>query len=210
LAGFFVGIMRRVAFLYLLFINTKNQPFTMTELINKLVAEAGLSTEQAGKTIEVIKGFVSEKFPMLAGAVENVLGASTASSSVPDITETPSANGGSWLDKISDVIPGDLGEKIEGFAKNAGRTGQGQSCSRRFAGQRQRKTRRFRKEVLNNTQKADETISLLFFRHIPVHQTQWLLPFLLFAALAFLLPKGALPLISTHLPWCWQPLAAPR
>lgn len=91
----------------------------MTELMNKLVAEAGLSTEQAGKTIEIIKGFVSEKFPMLAGAVENVLGSSAASSSVPDITETPAAASETWLDKISDVIPGDLGEKIEGFAKNA-------------------------------------------------------------------------------------------
>jgi hypothetical protein len=86
---------------------------TMTELINKLISEAGLSTEQASKTIDVIKGFVAEKFPMLAGAVENVLGAgsSAASSAVPDVTETPSSAGGSWLDKISDVIPGDIGEK---------------------------------------------------------------------------------------------------
>lgn len=91
----------------------------MTELINKLVNEAGLSSEQAGKTIEVIKGFVSEKFPMLAGAVENVLGTSQVSTSAPDITETPSEASGSWLDKISEVIPGEIGEKIEGFAKNA-------------------------------------------------------------------------------------------
>jgi hypothetical protein len=93
----------------------------MTELINKLIAEAGLSTEQAAKTIDVIKGFVAEKFPMLAGAVENVLGAggSAAASTTPDITETASSAGGSWLDKISDVIPGDIGEKIEGFAKKA-------------------------------------------------------------------------------------------
>ncbi|HSC54333.1 MAG TPA: hypothetical protein VLC98_11950 [Phnomibacter sp.] len=96
----------------------------MTELINKLIAEAGLSQEQAAKTIEVIKGFVSEKFPMLSGAVENVLnGGATASAANPDITETPSSSGGtsggSWLDKISDVIPGDVGEKLEGFAKKA-------------------------------------------------------------------------------------------
>ncbi|WP_416439956.1 hypothetical protein [Phnomibacter sp. MR] len=83
----------------------------MTELINKLVAEAGLSNEQAAKTIDVIKGFVSEKFPMLAGAVENVLGASAAPAAAKEE--------GSLLDKISDFIPGEMGEKIEGFAKQA-------------------------------------------------------------------------------------------
>jgi hypothetical protein len=46
----------------------------MTELMNKLTSEAGLSPEQAAKTITVIKQFVTEKFPMLAGAVDNVLG----------------------------------------------------------------------------------------------------------------------------------------
>ncbi len=98
----------------------------MTELINKLIAEAGLSADQATKTIEVIKGFVSEKFPMLAGAVENVLGASsTVASSAPDVTETPSNAGGSWLDKISEVIPGEMGEKIEGFAKKAAEGAEG-------------------------------------------------------------------------------------
>ncbi len=84
----------------------------MTELINKLVAEAGLSNEQAAKTIDVIKGFVSEKFPMLAGAVENVLGASAAPAA-------PAKEESSLLDKISDFIPGEMGEKIEGFAKQA-------------------------------------------------------------------------------------------
>jgi polyhydroxyalkanoate synthesis regulator phasin len=85
----------------------------MTELINKLMAEAGLSAEQAGKTLDVIKGFVKEKFPMLEGAVENVLGAQMDQVPAPDVEEK------SWLDKISDAIPGDLGEKIEGFAKKA-------------------------------------------------------------------------------------------
>jgi hypothetical protein len=82
----------------------------MTELINKLVAEAGLSQEQAAKTIGVIKNFVSEKFPMLAGAVDNVLGAEDAGVAKEE---------GSMLDKISDIIPGQIGEKIEGFAKQA-------------------------------------------------------------------------------------------
>ena len=46
----------------------------MDELIKKLVAEAGLSQEQATKSLEVVKNFVIEKFPMLSGAVDNIFG----------------------------------------------------------------------------------------------------------------------------------------
>lgn len=46
----------------------------MQELINKLKAEAGLTDEQAKKTIESVKNFIVEKFPMLEGAVNNVFG----------------------------------------------------------------------------------------------------------------------------------------
>lgn len=46
----------------------------MQELVEKLKAEAGLNDEQAKKAIEVIKGFVVEKFPMLEGAVGNLFG----------------------------------------------------------------------------------------------------------------------------------------
>ncbi len=48
----------------------------MQELIDKLVADAGVTAEQAQKSVEVIKKFVKEKFPMLSGAVDNMLGAS--------------------------------------------------------------------------------------------------------------------------------------
>jgi hypothetical protein len=47
----------------------------MQELIEKLKAEAGLTDEQAKKTVQSIKNFVIEKFPMLEGAVNNVFGA---------------------------------------------------------------------------------------------------------------------------------------
>ena len=46
----------------------------MQELINKLIAEAGLTDEQAKKAIESVKNFIVEKFPMLEGAVNNVFG----------------------------------------------------------------------------------------------------------------------------------------
>ncbi|MBP6432443.1 MAG: hypothetical protein KA319_11820 [Ferruginibacter sp.] len=48
----------------------------MQELIDRLIADAGITAEQAQKSIDVIKNFVTEKFPMLGGAVESMLGAS--------------------------------------------------------------------------------------------------------------------------------------
>lgn len=46
----------------------------MEELVGKLVEEAGVTPEQAQKTLEVIKDYIIEKFPMLGGAVDNILG----------------------------------------------------------------------------------------------------------------------------------------
>jgi hypothetical protein len=96
----------------------------MTELINKLVAGAGLSAQQAEQSLEIIKTFVKEKFPMLSGAVDNVFGAqvddvAAAAGLESDPAQAASAAPQSWLDKISEVIPGEIGEKIEDFAKNA-------------------------------------------------------------------------------------------
>jgi polyhydroxyalkanoate synthesis regulator phasin len=51
----------------------------MQELIDKLIADAGITAEQAQKSVDVIKNFVKEKFPMLGGAVDNMLGASISS-----------------------------------------------------------------------------------------------------------------------------------
>ena len=42
----------------------------MQELINRLTEKAGISPDQATKSIEAIKDFVKEKFPMMAGAVD--------------------------------------------------------------------------------------------------------------------------------------------
>lgn len=46
----------------------------MNELIDKLVKEAGLTPEQAQKSLQVVVDFVKEKFPMLGGAVDNIFG----------------------------------------------------------------------------------------------------------------------------------------
>lgn len=89
----------------------------MQELINRLTAEAGISAEQATKSLETIKNFVKEKFPMLGGAVDNMFASSPeamAAAAKPEEKKDESI-----MDKISDVIPGETGEKIEAFAKNA-------------------------------------------------------------------------------------------
>ena len=51
----------------------------MQELIDRLTANAGISAEQAVKSLETIKSFVKEKFPMLGGAVDNMFASQVAS-----------------------------------------------------------------------------------------------------------------------------------
>ena len=46
----------------------------VTELIEKLKQNANLNDEQAQKVIETIKDFIVEKYPMLQGAISNMLG----------------------------------------------------------------------------------------------------------------------------------------
>ncbi len=111
----------------------------MQELVNELKEKAGLSEDQATKSISVIKDFVKTKYPMLAGAVDNMLGAEAAATTAPANqvaatavetpvvaqteaakTEAPKQESGSILDKISDVIPGQMGEKIEEVVKGLG------------------------------------------------------------------------------------------
>jgi hypothetical protein len=108
----------------------------MQELIKQLTEKAGLSAEQATKSLDVIKSFVKEKFPMLGGAVDQMMGtepekvtttataAVTETNNISPVTnvseETEKKEDSSILDKISDVIPGQVGEKIEDFAKGIG------------------------------------------------------------------------------------------
>jgi hypothetical protein len=89
----------------------------MQELISRLTAEAGISAEQAAKSLETIKNFVKEKFPMLGGAVDNMFASSPEAAAAAAQPAEKKEEG--IMDKISDVIPGETGEKIEAFAKNA-------------------------------------------------------------------------------------------
>jgi hypothetical protein len=101
----------------------------MHELITRLTEKAGITADQAGKAVDTIKDFVKEKFPMMAGAVDNLFASAapevsaTAIPAVPPAIPDPAApkvpENESILDKISDYIPGEKGQKAEDFAKSA-------------------------------------------------------------------------------------------
>ena len=92
----------------------------MEELIQKLQNSHGLSAEQSRSILTTITGFIKEKFPMVAGAVDNLFqsGATPSAGDAASAAAGATAQGGSMLDKISDFIPGSTGEKIEEFAKD--------------------------------------------------------------------------------------------
>jgi hypothetical protein len=94
----------------------------LQELIEKLQSSHGLSAEQSQGIINTVTGFIKEKFPMLSGAVDNMFGTHTAAAGTTTQTtvtvETKTEEHG-IMDKISDVIPGQTGEKVEEFAKSA-------------------------------------------------------------------------------------------
>ena len=55
-------------------LNKENAHGQVTELVERLKTQAGLNDEQANKVIDTIKDFVVDKYPMLAGAVNNIFG----------------------------------------------------------------------------------------------------------------------------------------
>lgn len=44
----------------------------MNELIERITAAAGITPQQAQTAVETIAGYVKEKFPMMAGAVDQL------------------------------------------------------------------------------------------------------------------------------------------
>jgi len=55
-------------------LNKDNAQGQVSELVEKLKSQAGLSDEQAQKVLETIKNFVVDKYPMLSGAVNSMFG----------------------------------------------------------------------------------------------------------------------------------------
>jgi hypothetical protein len=92
----------------------------MEELIQKLQSLHGLSADQAHGILGTIAGYIKEKFPMVAGAIDNLIPTdASASSTSSQATASPTQQSSDdLLDKISDFIPGSTSEKIEEFAKS--------------------------------------------------------------------------------------------
>ena len=90
----------------------------MKDLIEKLQKDVNLSAEQAEKALHSIKEHITEKFPMIKDAVNSIFAGGADTSSTEDPLESSS-----WMDKISDVVPGEIGEKLESFAKKAAEEG---------------------------------------------------------------------------------------
>jgi hypothetical protein len=77
----------------------------MQELINNLIQKVGLTPDQAAKSIETIKDFVKEKFPMLEGAVENMFGSqSQDSGGSSDFMKTAESTVDGIKDKLSGLF----------------------------------------------------------------------------------------------------------
>ena len=94
----------------------------LQELIQKMQDTHGLTAEQSHGILGTVTGFIKEKFPMLSGAVDNMFtpqAATTVTTATTTQTTTAATEEHSVMDKISDVIPGQAGEKVEEFAKNA-------------------------------------------------------------------------------------------
>jgi hypothetical protein len=96
----------------------------MEELIQRLQDMHGISAEQARGVLSTITGYVKEKFPMVGGAIDNIFPAasapSTAGGTTTDATATSATSDGDSgiMDKISTMITGSEGEKMEEFAKD--------------------------------------------------------------------------------------------
>lgn len=94
----------------------------LQELIQKLQKEHELTEEQSQGIVSTVTGFIKEKFPMMKDTIENMFAAKATEPKVsafdqPGIEEKKEEH--SFLDKVSDMIPGQAGEKIETFAKEA-------------------------------------------------------------------------------------------
>jgi ElaB/YqjD/DUF883 family membrane-anchored ribosome-binding protein len=89
----------------------------MQELINKLVAEAGLTADQAGKALQVIVGHVKGILPPAFGdSIDNMLSGKVDTSSFA--ANTGKAKTESILDKAENLAD-QAGDKIENLADKA-------------------------------------------------------------------------------------------
>jgi hypothetical protein len=83
----------------------------MEELIQKLQTNHGLTAEQSRGILNTITGFIKEKFPMVAGAVDNLFQSGTTPSDVNETQAGPNSSGS------GDFMSGNMAQSIEEMAK---------------------------------------------------------------------------------------------
>jgi hypothetical protein len=84
-------------------IRNKSKNKTMEDLIKRLQENHNLTAEQSYGILNTIKEFIKEKFPMVGGAIDNLLpGDISSKTSTGDAgsTEGPATKGGSFFDEI--------------------------------------------------------------------------------------------------------------
>jgi polyhydroxyalkanoate synthesis regulator phasin len=98
----------------------------MQELIEKLVAEVGLSSEQAGKTVETVLNFVKSKLPpAFAGNIEGLLQGKGLEQKEEGFMDKAEDMAEAAKDKLEDLAEqakdklGDAADKAEDLAKDA-------------------------------------------------------------------------------------------
>ena len=91
----------------------------MQELINKLISEVGLNTEQAQKTIETVMSFVKSKVPSaLSGNIDAMFSGVQASVKESSYAEKAEDFAEATKDKLEDFAE-NTKDKLEDFAEQA-------------------------------------------------------------------------------------------
>ncbi len=107
----------------------------MKELISRLTSQAGLSQEQALGAVDTIKDYLTEKFPMMEGIMEKVIGNEDEASTDENNTGEEGSESSGIADKAGDMMDsmkekasellsgegslGDIADDAKGMAEDA-------------------------------------------------------------------------------------------
>lgn len=98
----------------------------MQELINKIMSEVGLTTEQASKTVTTVMDYVKTKLPpAFAGNIDAMFSGAKGEAHEASYTEKASEFADATKDKLEDMAEiakdklGDVADQAEDFAKDA-------------------------------------------------------------------------------------------
>jgi uncharacterized protein YjbJ (UPF0337 family) len=91
----------------------------MQELIEKIVAEAGISAEQAGKALQTVAEFVKSKVPpTFSGMIDSILSGQQFEMKEESLQDKAADFAGAAKDKLEDLA-GDAKDKLSDAAEKA-------------------------------------------------------------------------------------------